>query len=129
MATVDGYITLKDSTNTDFQVKARIYDDGTKVFYHFLDDRLPPGTDRSGNITTASTSQQVAAAQANRVRMTFQNTSDTDMYLTDTGITASVTSGYKVRPNVIVEIDTNQAVNVFCAASGKTFVASEMIRT
>lgn len=127
MSTTDGTITLKDGLNNDLIIKARVYDDGSKVFYHFLDDRLPAGTDRSGTITTGGVSQQVAAAQANRVSLVFTNTSDTIMYVNENG--AASTTSFPVAPGASASTQTSNALNVYCAVTGKTFLATEAIRT
>jgi hypothetical protein len=129
MAITDGVVTLRDGYNGTFNVKTRSYGDGSQAFYHVLETRLPPGTDRSGSITTGGTSQQVAAANTSRVTLTFQNTSDTNMYVNDTGASASPTAGYLVTPNVIVSSTTNNQINVYCAITGKSFIATESIIT
>jgi len=86
---------------------------------------LPAGTDRSGTITTGGTAQQVAAANPSRVGITFQNTSDTVMYLSENGTAASATNGYQLAAGAPVNVSTNRAISVFCATTGKTFAATE----
>jgi hypothetical protein len=81
--------------------------------------------DRSGSIAAGGTAQQVAAANPQRVGLTFQNTSDTLMRLTENGTPASATSGYSVAAGVAVNVSTADAVSVFCATTGKTFSATE----
>lgn len=86
---------------------------------------LPAGTDRSGSITAANTSQQVAPANTSRVGLTFQNTSDTNMYLSENGSPASASNGYVIVPNGSVNVSTNKQINVFCTVAGKTFASTE----
>ncbi len=86
---------------------------------------LPDGTDRSGTITTAATAQQVAPANVTRTALTFQNTSDTAMRLTESGTAATATTGFIVSAGQGVNISTNKSISVYCAAAGKTFSATE----
>ncbi len=128
MASVDGTITLRDGYNNPIVVRTRQFDSGALAFYHVFDDRLPAGTNKGGTITTGGTSQLVAAANTDRVGLTFQNISDTNMYLSENGAAASPTNGYLIAPNIVAEIGTNMAVYVYCATTGKAFTATEIIR-
>lgn len=87
---------------------------------------LSAGTDRSGTITTANAAQQVAPANASRMALTFQNTSDTAMRVTESGIAATATTGYLVGPGQGINVSTNRAISVFCTVAGKTFAATEV---
>jgi hypothetical protein len=129
MAITNGVTTLRDGYNGTFSVKTRVYPDGTQAFYHVLDKTLPTGTNRSGTITAGSVSQQIAAAQVNRTSLTFQNISDTVMYVSDSGMAASPTSGYMIIPGMLVETETNNQINVYCITAGKSFIATESIIT
>jgi hypothetical protein len=86
---------------------------------------LPATTDRSGTITLGGTAQNVAAANASRQALTFQNTSDTEMRVTENGTAATATTGYQVTAGQYLRINSNKAVSVFCATTGKTFAATE----
>lgn len=88
-------------------------------------DILPDGIARSGSITTGGTAQTVAPANPGRHGMTFQNTSDTDMYITEDGTTASASNGYKIGAGIGINISTNKVISVFCVTTGKTFAATE----
>lgn len=87
---------------------------------------LPAGADRSGSIATAGTAQDVAAQNTARQGLTFQNTSDTDMRLTENGVTATATTGFLVKPGSGVNVSTNRRISVWCASAGKTFAATEI---
>lgn len=86
---------------------------------------LPGGTDRSGSIITANTAQDVALANTARVGMTFQNTSDTVMRLTESGTDATAKTGFSVGAGQAVNVSTNKRISVFCATAGKSFAATE----
>ncbi len=86
---------------------------------------LYQGVNRGGTITTGGVSQAVAPINRARRGLTFQNTSDTDMWLTETGIVAAVGTGFKLTAGSSADVNTNQAVNVFCITTGKTFGATE----
>lgn len=86
---------------------------------------LPAGTDRSGSINVGGTRQQVAAANANRRGLTFQNTSDTEMRVTENGVNATATTGYQVSAGGRFTASTNRAIDVFCATAGKTYACTE----
>lgn len=86
---------------------------------------LPAGTDRSGSVTTGGTAQLIAAVNTSRRGLTFQNTSDTEMRITESGSAATATTGYLVAPGGRVNISTNRAISMFCATAGKTYAATE----
>lgn len=86
---------------------------------------LPAGTDRSGSITTGGTAQNVAAANTARRGFTLQNTSDTEMRVSESGTAASATTGYQIAPGGRFTASTNRAISVFGATTGKTFAATE----
>lgn len=86
---------------------------------------LPAGTDRSGAITTGGTAQNVAAANTSRRGLDFQNTSDTEMRVTENGTAATATTGFQVLAGGTFRARTNRAISVFCATTGKTFAATE----
>jgi hypothetical protein len=84
---------------------------------------LEAGINRGG--VTIAGAKDVAAANDSRRGLTFQNTSDTDMWLTETNVNAAVGTGYKVAAGVAVNIATNMRVSVYCASAGKTYAATE----
>jgi hypothetical protein len=84
---------------------------------------LEAGRDRSG-ITTIGAAT-VAPANEQRRGLTFQNTSDTEMRLTETDADATAATGYKIAPGQAVNISTNMRVSVYCAVAGKTYAATE----
>lgn len=86
---------------------------------------LPAGTDRSGAIAAGGVAQDVSAANASRQGLTFQNTSDTVMRLTENGADAAAATGYSVAAGASVNVSTNRRISVFCAVAGKTFAATE----
>jgi hypothetical protein len=87
---------------------------------------LVAGTDRSGSITTGGAAQQVAAGNTSRRALDFQNTSDTEMRVTENGTAATATTGYQVLAGGRFSARTNRAISVFCATTGKTFAATEI---
>ncbi len=125
--TQDVSITLKDGNDNDILLRAREFDDGTLAFYHVVENKLTDGINRSGSITTGSVSQQIAAANSARTGFSFQNTSDTIMYLSEDGEPATLAS-YQIPANGTAEINTYYAVNVLCTVAGKTFAATELQR-
>lgn len=87
---------------------------------------LPAGSGLSGSITTGGVAQTVATANANRRGLTFQNTSDTEMRVTESGAAATATTGYLVAAGGgMFRASTNRAISVFCATTGKTFAGTE----
>jgi hypothetical protein len=83
--------------------------------------------DRSGTITTGGTSQEAVPANFERSYLTFQNHSDTDMWL-NYG-TAAVAG----QPSIKVAAGMNwtpafvdqRALNVLCATTGKAYTCKE----
>ncbi len=86
---------------------------------------LPAGTDRSGSIATGGTAQDVASANTSRRGLDFQNTSDTEMRVTENGTAATAATGYLVAAGGRFNARTNRAISVFCAITGKTFASTE----
>lgn len=84
---------------------------------------LEAGYDRGG--VTVAGAKDVAAANENRRGLTFQNTSDTEMRLTETGVNATAATGYKVASGQAVNVSTNMRVSVYCAVAGKTYATTE----
>lgn len=84
-------------------------------------------TDRSDTIDTGGTAQQVAAANASRRYLLFQNHSDTDMWINfGTDAVASqpsikIAAGVAYTPTFV---DT-RAISVICATMGKAFTCKE----
>lgn len=87
---------------------------------------LPAGTDRSGTITTAGTAQVLAPANANRRGLTIQNTSDTAMFVSESGTPASATYGYLLDvSSAPFKVSTNRVIYIWCGAAGRSFAATE----
>lgn len=84
---------------------------------------LEGGADRGG--VTVAGAKDVAAANDIRRGLTFQNTSDTEMRVTETDDDATASTGYLVAAGVSVNISTNMRVSVYCADADKTFAATE----
>ncbi len=122
---VDTTIILKDASNSNIVMKAKNFSGGL-AFYHVIDERLSPAINRSGTITTASTSQEVAPDNPDRTGFTFQNVSDTNMYLSEDGTTAS-TADFLISPGMRADIETSSSISVFCSNAGKAFAASERV--
>lgn len=84
-------------------------------------------TDKSGTITTGGIAQNAIASNANRKGWVLQNTSDTDMYVSDSG-TASASS-FLLKTGASARSDsmsvTTGAISLYCATTGKTFAATE----
>lgn len=84
-------------------------------------------TSKSGTITAGGTSQLVAAAHPDRNYFYFQNISDTIMYLnlttpaTTSCIPVASGGGSFVWDNFV----PNNPIHVFCAVTGKAFIAFE----
>lgn len=86
---------------------------------------LQAGANKGGAITLGGTAQDVAAANTIRRGLHIQNTSDTEMRVTETNADATATTGFKLLAGERLEIQTNQRVSIFCATTGKTFAATE----
>ena len=87
---------------------------------------LGTGIDRSGAITAGGTAQDIAPFNEGRSRMSVQNTSATDMRITESGVTATATAGYKLAPGEWADIETRSRVSVYCATTGATFASTEV---
>ena len=85
-------------------------------------------TDISGTVTLAHTSQQVAAANADRKFLYVLNTSNADMYL-GIGFTPSIGYGILLHKNGgYFHFDTyvpTQAINIVADGAAKTYTALE----
>jgi len=121
------------SPETDAQVMCGIASDNTinpvklDSFGVLRTTRQGAFTNKSGTITAGGTSQNIAAYHADRNYFFFQNVSDTTMYL---NLSANATtSSIPVAANGGTFVWDNFApinpINVFCAATGKAFVAFE----
>lgn len=88
---------------------------------------LAAGTDRSGSITTAATSQTVAAANTARKSLRIQNISAEVLWVNQTGTAAAAAGAgsYKVPVDGTFEVTTNQAVAIVGATAGSKFTATE----
>lgn len=88
-----------------------------------------PLTDRSGTITVANTSQQIAAANADRNYFIFQNISDKPMWINFGAVANASQPSFRIDPGGSQSWEgatlTSDAVNVFCANAGKAFTAKE----
>ena len=84
-----------------------------------------PYTDASSTITTGGTAQTILAANTDRTGISFQNTSDTDMYLNTTGIATEGAGSYLIKAGGTYVTDygakDSQAVSLLCATTGKAF--------
>ncbi len=86
--------------------------------------KLTAGVDRSG--VTVAGAADVAAANANRLELILQNTSDAEMRVTENGVTATATTGFKLLAGLTVKVSTSNRISVYCATAGKTFAATEV---
>lgn len=86
-------------------------------------------TDGSGTITTASTSQQVFAANSVRAYLLIQNISADDLYINFTGAASASSGSIKISPDGAFAFEDNfvstEAVNIFGATAGQAFTAKE----
>jgi len=85
-------------------------------------------TDRSTTITTGGTAQALMASNPARCGWSFQNISDTDMWINEIGGTAvadspsvRVAAGASYTPAFV----TTSAISIICATTGKKFTARE----
>jgi len=82
-------------------------------------------TDASSTITTGGTAQTILAANSARTGISFQNISDTDMYLNTTGIATAGVGSYLIKAGGTYVTDygakDSQAVSLLCATTGKDF--------
>lgn len=84
---------------------------------------LPAGADRGG--VTVAGAKEIAAENIYRKYLTFQNTSDTAMRVTENGVPATATTGYLIAPGAAANIGTYKAVSVYCSVAGKTYASTE----
>lgn len=84
---------------------------------------LPNGNPLDG--VTVAGNKQLVPANASRRGLTFQNTSDTEMRVTENGTAATSTTGYQLAPGGKFTASTNRAINVYCATAGKAYAATE----
>lgn len=90
---------------------------------------LGTGVDRSGSITLGNASQQLAAANANRVSLQGQNTSSGDLWITETQAGAIMQGGsgsYQVLAGQTFEVSSANAIQVIGATTGQTWTATEV---
>ena len=87
---------------------------------------LTAGTNRGGTITTGGTAQQLAPANPTRSFLSGQNTSTGDLWIHETGGTASGASpSFRVPAGSTFGINTNQAISIWGATTGQSFSATE----
>lgn len=88
----------------------------------------PPSTqtDRSGTIATGGTAQPLAPALNGRY-FTFQNISDTVMYISESGVNATAGPGSYLIPANGGSFSTisQNALSVFCSTSAKGYTATD----
>jgi hypothetical protein len=89
---------------------------------------LPAGTNRSGNITTANTAQQLAAANAARKALYGQNISAGELWINEIGGPAVIggEGSYRVPAGLDFSISTNRAISIIGATQGQKFTATEL---
>lgn len=84
-------------------------------------------TDRSDTIDTGGAAQQVAAANASRRYLLFQNHSDTDMWINFGADAVASQPSIKIAAGVAYTptfVDT-RAISVICATMGKAYTCKE----
>lgn len=87
---------------------------------------LPAGTNRGGSITTGGTAQQLAPANASRMFLSGQNTSTDDLWINETGGTATGGSpSFRIPAGSTFGVNTSQAISIWGATTGQTFSATE----
>lgn len=88
---------------------------------------LPPGTNRSGTITTANASQQLAPANPLRQSLTGQAPSNAQIGINEMGGDAVIgqPGTYVIKAGDAFAISTNQKVSIVCATQGATWSATE----
>ena len=84
---------------------------------------LTAGVDRSN--TTDAGAKAVAGANASRRGLTLQNTSDTEMRVTENDVVATSSTGYQIAAGGTFKANTTRSISVYCAVAGKTFAATE----
>ena len=82
---------------------------------------------KSGTVTTGGTAQQVSAANASRKGFSFQNNSDTDMWLSELATAVASQPSIKIAAGAYYEFPYAfpGALSLICATTGKTFTARE----
>jgi len=82
-------------------------------------------TDASSTITTGGTAQTILVANSARTGISFQNISDTDMYLNTTGTATAGAGSYLIKAGGAYVTDygakDSQAISLLCATTGKAF--------
>jgi hypothetical protein len=84
--------------------------------------------DASGTITAGGTAQSLFSGAPSGIKLYFQNTSDTDMWINELGSTAvSASPSIKIAAGGIYEspngIPIKKSISLLCATTGKTFTA------
>lgn len=86
-------------------------------------------TDGSGLISVASVSQEVFTPNLSRNYLSFQNISETNMYINFGDSATLDDDSYLVRPGLTHNFDSNfipdTSVNVICVSNNKKFVAKQ----
>ena len=83
-------------------------------------------TDGSGTIAAGGVSQQIFAAAATRVYLFILNLSDTDMWINFGTAAVATQPSIRLAPNggyFEPSVAPNQSIHIFCATTGKAFVA------
>lgn len=88
---------------------------------------LPAGTNRSGTITTANASQQLAPANALRQSLTGQAPSNAQIGINEMGADAVIgqPGTYLVAAGQAFSIATNQKVSIVCGTANAVWSATE----
>lgn len=89
---------------------------------------LPPGTDRSGSITTGGTAQVLAAANTARRSLSIFNNSGDALWVNQNGGTAAVGGAGSIQITSfgpVFYVETNKAISIIGATTGQKFTATE----
>lgn len=88
---------------------------------------LPAATDRSGTITTANTSQTLAAANPARRYLGIQNVSTGPLGVNEMGGAAVIGNAgtYTVAAGGSLSVRTNRLITIIGATAGQAFTATE----
>lgn len=87
---------------------------------------LPAGTNRSGSITAANTSQTLAAANTTRKYLGIQNTSTGDLWIDEFGNDAVLASpSFRIAAGGSLNVRTNAKIAIIGATAGQTWSATE----
>lgn len=84
---------------------------------------LPSGTALSG-VTVAGT-KELAEENLRRRGLSFQNTSNAPIRLTEDGTDAAADRGYLVEPGETFIVNTNRRVSIYCNTAGNGYAATE----